>query len=360
MRIFLIFILVGFISCRSDNETARVVFLENDLPSPLQLSGVKHDLNLDFVLNPKQVLIKNNTLIIAERKSVKDEKIHLFDLDTKKYNRSVGKDGLGPGEITMAYPLLDDGKEGSFWVYDKQQFKFSQFLFADTVKTASHQFKGLEVPYFITAVDWTSENTLIVNLVDGWSKYLEITTGGDTISSFGNWQDMVLDRDLPNGLKPEDFEANLIATVHQGVIRGNKSKTKFIKAGSSVDYVDIIDLKHRQIKTIFGPVDEFPELKISKSMGYQMPNYNINTLTSKYLDAFAGEESFFVLYLGKSYRQISEEIDLNRIFEIDYQGNILNHFHIDYPLMGFTVDEVNRKIYGVTIDEDPGIVEFDY
>jgi hypothetical protein len=51
---------------------------------------------------------------------------------------------------------------------------------------------------------------------------------------------------------------------------------------------------------------------------------------------------------------------LNRIFEIDYQGNILNHFHIDYPLMGFTVDEANRKIYGVTIDEDPGIVEFDY
>jgi len=61
-----------------------------------------------------------------------------------------------------------------------------------------------------------------------------------------------------------------------------------------------------------------------------------------------------VLYLGKSYRQISEETDLNRIFEIDYQGNILNHFHIDYPLMGFTVDEANRRYM------EPGIVEFDY
>jgi hypothetical protein len=77
-------------------------------------------------------------------------------------------------------------------------------------------------------------------------------------------------------MKPEDFLPNLIATIHQGVIRGNKSRSKFIKAGSIVDYIDIVDLKNEQIKTIYGPIDEFPDVKISQSRGFQMPNYNIN------------------------------------------------------------------------------------
>jgi hypothetical protein len=51
---------------------------------------------------------------------------------------------------------------------------------------------------------------------------------------------------------------------------------------------------------------------------------------------------------------------LNRIFEFDYEGNILNQYQLDFPIYGFAVDEENRGIYAVTLDEEPNLVRFDY
>jgi hypothetical protein len=63
-------------------------------------------------------------------------------------------------------------------------------------------------------------------------------------------------------------------------------------------------------------------------------------------------------YLGKEYRQISDPDKLNRIFVFDYQGNIVNHYTLNYPLTSFTLDEENGIIYGVTIDQEPNVVAF--
>jgi hypothetical protein len=45
---------------------------------------------------------------------------------------------------------------------------------------------------------------------------------------------------------------------------------------------------------------------------------------------------------------------------MDYKGNILSQYQVDFPLLSFTVDEKNKIIYAVTLDEEPNIVEFNY
>ncbi|WP_425637317.1 hypothetical protein ACPUEN_17840 [Algoriphagus yeomjeoni] len=78
------------------------------------------------------------------------------------------------------------------------------------------------------------------------------------------------------------------------------------------------------------------------------------------LIVFVGKNSFFVLFFGKTYGEISDMSNLNRLFEIDFDGNILNQYQVNYPLNGFSIDEENRAIYGVTVDREPNLVRFDY
>lgn len=74
---------------------------------------------------------------------------------------------------------------------------------------------------------------------------------------------------------------------------------------------------------IYGPKQELPEFKISYSMGYQMADFGRNH-TSRHMDVYHGNKSFFALFNGKSYPELSDPDNLNRIFEFDYEGNILN------------------------------------
>ncbi|RZS94779.1 TolB-like protein [Cecembia calidifontis] len=352
-------VLLVALGCNIPHEDSRLVFTEKQLPTPIQLKGEKLDFGLEFALNPKEILLKDQNLIVAEGKSLQNEKVHLLDLRGQKYRRSVGKDGLGPGEITIGYPLLDSGEPDIFWVYDTQQFKFSAFSIKDTSSLAIRQFKGLDIPLYITSVDWGPNNTLLVNLVDGWVKYFQLNTDGDTIRYFGSWENMLDGRELPQGVKREDLQPNLLASLHQGKIKSNPSKTRFVKAGTHVDFIDIIDIENEEVITVYGPIDELPEFRVSMNQGFQMPAFDLSKLTLKYLDIYAGDKSFFALYSGKSFREISEDSNLNRLFEFDYDGKVLNHYQLDFPLIGFTVDEINRKIYGISTDMDPGIVLFD-
>lgn len=346
------------LSCNTPINIERNVFFEEDLPKPVDLKGHKH--SFPEILNPKVIHFKEDYLIIGERKSINNNKIHIIDIENKKHIQSKGMDGLGPGETTVVSMIEDKGEDGKFWTFDPERIIFSKFDLYDSIKTAEEQVRSPQTAFFVTDMTWASDSSLLVNLVDGWTKYLELTIGGDTLKSFGNWADMIKGRELPDGMKEKDLNANLVSNIHQGVIRGNKSKSRFIKVGIDIDFIDIIDLNKEKIQTLYGPVDEIPDFEVTYSMGYQMPGMNLQTLTSKYIDAFAGEDSFFVLYLGKSYRNISDFDNLNRIFELDYEGNILHQYQLDYPLFGFTVDETSRKIYGVSVDQEPNVVEFSY
>ncbi|MDN3688064.1 hypothetical protein [Cyclobacterium jeungdonense] len=79
--------------------------------------------------------------------------------------------------------------------------------------------------------------------------------------------------------------------------------------------------------------------------------------SEKYIRS-TGKERTYGLHLGKSFRNISDPDKLNRVFVFDYHGKILNQYSLDYPLTGFTVDEDNGIIYGLTVDEEPNVVAF--
>lgn len=357
---FIAFIIITIICINCDSkktEEQNIYFTENNLPKPIKLFGEKY--NFPEIINPRGIFIKDNYALVFERKNTSDNKFHVIDLQTGTFLRSKGIDGVGPGEITVISQIEDSGEMNTIWSYDPEYRIYSRFNLNDDNKLAESQIKSPETSFFITEATWTSDSTLLGGAVDGWTKYLHLTLSGDTLALFGDWHDMIRGKDLPNGLKTEELDANLISNIFQGPIKSSPDKRYAVKVGRSVDYIDIIDLKNNEIKTVFGPILTLPEFKIGRSAGYQMPDFGRNKITS-YSDVFPGQSSFFVMYRGKPYRDISDSDNLNRIFEFNYEGKILRHFHLDFPLMGFSIDEQNRAIYGVTVDKNPNLVRFDY
>ena len=201
--------------------------------------------------------------------------------------------------------------------------------------------------YYVWKMTWASDTSLMVSMVDGNDKYLEVSLQGDTLNTFGTWDSMLDRKDIPY---------NVISSIHQGEIMASPDKSKFIVAGRIRDYIDVLDKVSGRILSIRGPVDEIPEFEVDYSQGYPMAAVLSDRVS--YFGSFAGENLIYALYIGKDYKIISDFNNLNRIFVFDYKGNIVNQYTLDYPLASFTVDEENGIIYGLTIDQNPNVVAF--
>ena len=358
MKSFILLIWIIFLfACTSKTIDGNIYFTEKDLPPVIELAGEKY--SIPEILNPRGLMIKDGLAIIFESKNTTDDKFHIIDLETRRHLTSKGIDGLGPGEITVISQIEDVGEVNKIWVEDPEMRIFSKFDLRDSSKLAEEQVKSPETMFFLTASTWVSESTLLANMADGWDKYIHVTIEGDTLALFGNWKDMIANKELPNGYKEDELDANLVSNVFQGALKGSPDKKHYIKSGIHVDYIDIIDLENYSIKTIYGPTREIPEFNIGYWDGYQMPDFGKNP-NERYLDVYPGENSFFALFFGKTYKELGSPENLNRVFEFDYSGNILNQYQLDFPVYGIEVDEKNRAIYAVTVDRDPNLVRFDY
>lgn len=341
----------------SSKKSNPIKFTMEDLPEAISLSGYKY--KFPQILNPRGIMITNSKAIIFERKNVDNNKFHIIDLITESYIQSKGIDGLGPGEITVITQVEALNEPNKILTFDPEVRVFSKFDLLDSTRLAEYQFRAPETAYFITNATFTSDSTFLGNAVDGWTKYLHLSISGDTLALFGDWRDIIRGQELPNGIQEKDLDANLVSNILQGSMKVNSDQTYAVKAGSKANYIDIIRLRDNLITTIYGPEKVIPDFEIDYWGGYQMPSLKPDTPTV-FGDVFAGKASFFVLYKGKPYSQLSDMINLNRIFEFDYSGKILRQFQLDYPLFGFSVEESTRKIYGVTTDKEPNLVRFDF
>lgn len=354
--LFFLLLTIVFGCIRSNDNKNELTFSEKDLPGAINLRGKKY--SFEEITNPRGVVLKDNLALIIELKNNDDKKFHIIDLDSEKHLRTKGKDGLGPGEVTMIYAIYDVGIPNKVWAYDIEQRTFYKYDLLDSVITAENQVRAPQTTHFVTEAAFTSETTLLANLVDGWTKYIHLNIQGDTLSTFGDWQEMITGKELPNGYKANEIDANAVSSLFQGKLKANKEGDKAIKVGLSVPFIEIIDIKESKTKVITGPLQELPNFSISYYGGYQMVSFDKNS-PSYYTDVFVGKDSFFVLYSGKPFSQQSEETNLNRVFEFDFEGRPLHQYQLDYPLRGFTVDETKRLLYGVTSDREPNLVRYE-
>lgn len=329
-----------------ENEKEEiVVFDEEDLPAPIALKGKKY--NFPNIVDPRRILCVGDYLVVSEKTN--EDLLHILEMKSGKYIRSTGKNGLGPGEATLVWKLEKGSEHGSFWAYDPAQKIFSKYYVNDsTSKLAKNQLRLGEVNFYMADLNWASDTTFMAWMVDGNDKYFEVSLQGDTLNTFGTWDSMMDRKDIPY---------NVISSIHQGSIMVSPDKSKFILAGTARDYIDVLDKSSGKILSIRGPVDEIPAFEVDYSQGFPMAAFLSDRVS--YFGSFAGKSLLYALYVGKEYKFISDFDNLNRIFVFDYQGHIVGHYTLDYPLTSFTLDEEDGIIYGLTIDQEPNVVAFE-
>lgn len=349
---YLLYFTIGFIlfGCTETTDVGlqRIDFSFDDFEVKKQLTGEKFV--YDSILNPKRVLLKGSNLIVSNSGS--GYLLHLIDPTTMNYKNGLGVMGNGPGEIAMGIWELDSGlDDDSFWAYDLSGKKFYEFSFSSDSNLASRTITQNESWFFGLSMHWKSRNEIISYLLR-------------SSDAFGVFDTLGKRKEL---IRPWSFEEEVdeqkgyvLAGLYQGPIEYH-SKSKILgHAAIQFEYFELINLEDGTIKEFFGPTNG--------ELNYELDNQNgeLNAFVAEetlkgYSDIFVGEQSIFLSYIGKTGQE-EQELGLtsNMIFEFDLKGNPKSLFETDIPVRYLTVSETDRIIYGISNDENPGIVRFEY
>lgn len=349
-----IFLFLWFLisSCSTKVETIQSdyyeikTFTENDIPETISLTGKK----LDFpqLINPRHIFWEGDYLIVAERGN--DTLMHVIDIKENKYIKRIGQNGLGPGEITMVHRFQKDKEKGNFWAYDVEQKRFAKYNIYSNSILSEIQFKQTEELFLAVEMVWSSDSTWMTIRADKEEKFVEFNLKGEIINTFGSWEGMLEAKDLPY---------SVVSSIHQGTLAVDPDRKRFVIAGIQRDYVEILNKETGEIISIRGPVQFVPEFEVIYVGGYPFPQLQ-KDIPFFFTVCIPGRENIYTGYFGKSMEIINEGTIDTRVLVFDYQGDIISCFNLDYPLLSFTVDEENRKIYGITYDAEPNIVEFQF
>nr|MBI1232723.1 hypothetical protein [Cytophagales bacterium] len=352
----LVLLFFGFLlSCGTPSKDSMAsdyiirTFGPEDIPAPDALKGKK--LNLPALLNPKSILWTGKYLVVAERKAL-DYHLHVVDPDSEKLIKTMGKDGMGPGEIVAAYQLQRGKSVNECWIYDHTQKLMALFDLESSDALYQKAFRQPEKMYLAVDMLWNSDSTLICQLADGNEKFVIYDTLGNQLSSYGNWSLMLEDRSPP---------PNVVSSVHQGKSSISPDHKKYVQVGLLRDYIEILDTHSGTITSIRGPEHTIPDFEVDYSAGYPMAQ--LTDLSRPYFYTFvvAGKEFIYALYFGKSVDLFFQDGELSReIFVFDYIGNLVKTYTLDHALFSLAVDEKNRRFFGISSDEDPNVVIFDY
>jgi hypothetical protein len=324
-------------------------FGPEDVPAPDALRGKK--LNLTALLNPKSILWTGKYLVVGERKAF-DYHLHVVDLDSETLIKTIGKDGMGPGEIVAAYQLQKGKSVDECWVYDHTQKLMALFDLESSDALYQKAFRQPQNMFLAVDMLWKSDSTLMCQLADGDEKFVLYDTLGNRLSTYGTWSQMLEDRSLP---------PNVIKSVHQGKSSISPDHKKYVQAGLLRDYIEILDLHSGKISSVSGPVHTIPEFEVDYSAGYPMAQFTDMSRSHYYMDVVAGEEYIYALYFGKSMDVYFQEGEMAReIYVFDYTGDLVKTYTLDHSLVSLAVDEENQRFFGISSDEDPNVVIFDY
>ncbi|WBL42688.1 hypothetical protein PBT90_18335 [Algoriphagus halophytocola] len=347
---FIYFLIFNLTSCSQKADRSFENFTQftwEDLPDAKEINGEK--LRLDGFLDPRGLLYKEGMLVVSETSN--EFQIHIYKEDENfRLVNSKGYNGFGPGELTNVRKMEDRGEPGKFWAYDLQQKSYYRFDLHDSSFLADKEYSRLEPFYYVADMTWASDSTVWANMVDHEDQYFELSIKGDTIATWGKWQDYA---DRPG------VPSSVFSSLHQGKKHVNLSKRIGVVAGSQRDYIEIVDLETHEMIQISGPENSYPEYTVDYSLGYPMPNVNRNN-KAFYLDSYPGDNYIYLLYFGEPGRKLGELGYNSKLFIMSYQGIIEKVYQFKQPIISMAIDEENDRMFGLSYEADPDVYLFNF
>lgn len=348
--IYILIIQIVFLfGCTKKEEIDKsytVTNFEWDNSEAIEITGKKFI--YPNILTPRRIINVDGQLIVSELSS--DTLLHVINKNNLEYVYGFGKEGMGPNEYYKIWNLYPSSNDNSLWIYCPEIKKSIHYDLLNKEQVYSHK----QIAEDVLAVQFapTFKNTFLGIETDGIHKFSEFSSEGIKSKGFG-----LVKNYLPSR---KDIPKNVITSVHQGQLRANPDLDKFGLACLQRDMIEILDLKDSSILSIRGPINQIPEFEVDYSAGYPMALVDSKKTNYCYMNMYMGDEFIYGLFSGENMAQIidhSKETPFY-LFVFNYKGDFIKSFKLSHSILDLVVDEEKDIAYGISNDENPGIVKF--
>ena len=341
----IVILLFFMVSCNKQEYRDATKFYSQDFPETIHLKGM--ELKFDKELFRTVGLFLIDSVLIVQNYNAETHFVK-YNIHTKK---KVGESvcwGSGPEEMLnpKGIHLLDsvvwicDVKRRKMMSYSKEQFCYSNMPRPLHSINFKEQFNKVAV---------NTNNIVSTVLALNYQRLSFFDMNGSFIKTVGEFPDCNL------SLTPietiESFLCNISINPQDGRICLSYNLT---------DLIEFYDADGILKKRIHGPDHFFPAVAETKKGG----GIGVRSIEGKTRDAYfspvVSDNIIYLLYSGRFFDlNVAENSYLvNQIFVFDWDGGPLKRYILDIPVFWFTVDESQKRIYGLTDAPDYRIIEF--
>jgi hypothetical protein len=129
----------------------------------------------------------------------------------------------------------------------------------------------------------------------------------------------------------------------------------------STDLIEIYDSEGSLIKRLHGPDHFFPSVKeLSNEDGLQRVSSVSGEMRDAYFCPLYSDGKIYVLYSGRVYHE-GQSINsylLNTILSFNSDGTPDKAYKLSVPVFTFSIDEINKTLYGLSFDPEYHLMKY--
>lgn len=333
------------VSCMQQSPYPNAVSFEREDFKSEQLHGEILTFD-DIIMRPICLSVYDSLLITCNQGS--EKLFHIFNLHTRKKIGERITVGQGPLEMLMPYFV---SRTDSVQLFDMMNATVFTYAIADFVNQEtpipSSRVQLSEKPFW-SELGALGRRFIGVSYKPDSPCYL-FAENGEKLMNFGSYP-------KAHGVTYTDTEK---INAYRAILATN-GKNRVAVCHFFTDLIDLYDENGNLIKELYGPDHFATSFKESRTE----TEIKVIPDPQMYRDAFynpvhAGD-ALFVLYNGKFVNEQDYNLLAKEIFVFDWDGNPKAHYKLDQGISRMAIDEVNRKIYGVSDDPEYHIVVFNY
>lgn len=290
-------------------------------------------------LLPTKMLVVSDKVVVFDN-SRKTGIFDVYSIPDFTFLYSFGKIGEGPGEFRFVDPnslgVLDD----RIYIFTGGRAFITRL---DSIRATSENVLDLQESVPVNRLLMLNDSTYVRDIMEaehGGPEHILVKSGiNKTLIRFGEYPEK---KDLNPPLDQEEiYRSFLKSTV------SNKQDARLAAFYTNHDRIKFYDRTGALQKDVIG------ENPLVDRVDQDSEIYRV--------EPFATDEFIYVLYIGKSKKEVENEIETFRPqLEVwNWDGYLVKRFTLDEPITTFSISENHQKLYGISFFRENTIFEFD-
>lgn len=343
--IFALVFLIASLSCTHKSRFQKAtVITRNDFKTTQSLIGsiVQFD---DVVLKPTHLQVFDSLLFTINTRE--ERLIHIFDLKVKKKIGERITAGNGPDE--MLQPRIVKVDKASIQIFDMVTSTLFEYSMSDFVANQNPiVLRKIKLDKSTASEAYLLGENLIGAVYNASCQLNSFNLNGKKVGEYGSYPNS--DIAFSDSEKLEAYRFSFITNLND----------KMLICYNWTDLIDILDKDGHLEKRLHGPAHFISSFKEFHEGDVVSANSAKGQTRDAYFSPVSAGNDFFVLYSGKSEDEEGYSILANQIFVFSWDGAPKQILLLDQGVFSITVDDKNKKIYGISDTPEFHIVEFLY